>query len=74
MHKLEQLIQEFCPNGVKFFHIGECVVETEKMKWKNEKDRYQYIDLTSVDRNTHQILETITIDVSNAPSRAQQIV
>ena len=35
---------------------------------------HQYIDLTSVDIQTHNILSTMEIDSSSAPSRAQQIV
>jgi type I restriction enzyme S subunit len=35
---------------------------------------FQYIDLTSVNRENNQITETQTICSENAPSRAQQIV
>ena len=54
--------------------LGEVCLQTENVKWKTEKGEYQYIDLTSVDRETHSITETVKIDSSNAPSRAQQIV
>ena len=54
--------------------LGEVCQNTKNIKWKDEKGNYQYIDLTSVDRETHSISETIRINSSNAPSRAQQIV
>ena len=75
MTKLEELIQKFCPDGVPFRTIGECVKSPSNIKWSFSNDtEYQYIDLTSVDRDTHNIGETKTICAGNAPSRAQQIV
>jgi type I restriction enzyme S subunit len=38
------------------------------------EQEFQYIDLTSVNRENNQITETQTISSENAPSRAQQIV
>ena len=73
--KLEQLIQELCPDGVEYKTISDCVKKVDTIKWKNHPiEEYQYIDLTSVDRDTHFISETQTISKDNAPSRAQQIV
>ena len=74
MTKLEQLIKELCPNGVDYIPINKCIEKTEKINWKSETNSFQYIDLTSVDRDTHLIEDTITINAENAPSRAQQIV
>ena len=39
-----------------------------------KQETYQYIDLTSVNRENHTIEETIEISAANAPSRAQKIV
>ena len=47
---------------------------TQNIKWKDNKRVYRYIDLTSVCRETNNILQTIEITASNAPSRAQKIV
>lgn len=75
MSKLDKLIAELCPDGVEYKTIGECVEKIENIKWVNHKgETYQYIDLTSVDRDTHTILETQRINDETAPSRAQQIV
>lgn len=75
MTKLDELIQDFCPEGVEFLEIKECVISVKNIKWKDHTgEEYQYIDLTSVDRDTHSIIETQTINSANAPSRALQIV
>lgn len=75
MSKLEELMAELCPDGVPFRTIGECVKLISNIKWSCSNDaEYQYIDLTSVNRDTHNIGETQTICADNAPSRAQQIV
>ena len=74
MSRLDELIQELCPNGVEYKLIGDCVHKTSNIRWATADGSYLYIDLTSVDRDTHKITETQTIDADNAPSRAQQIV
>ncbi len=74
MSKVEELIKKYCPEGVPFKPLGECVIKAENIKWKNDDRDFQYIDLTSVDRETHRIIECSTINRDNAPSRAQQIV
>lgn len=74
MSRLDELIQELCPNGVDYKPIGDCVCKTSNIKWATADGSYSYIDLTSVDRDTHKITEVQTIHTDNAPSRAQQIV
>ena len=75
MSKLDELIAELCPDGVEFKTIGSCVDKIENIKWGDHAgETYRYIDLTSVDRDTHDILETQQINSETAPSRAQQIV
>lgn len=74
MSRLEELIAELCPDGVKYDTLDFCTRKTYNIKWKNEKKSFQYIDLSSVDRDTHEIIETIEIDSTTAPSRAQQII
>lgn len=54
--------------------LGEVVIKTENVKWKNNRQNYKYIDLTSVDRENNSILETIFINADNAPNRAQKLV
>lgn len=55
--------------------MGECILKTQNIRWNEEKDKeFQYIDLSSVSRDTHCITETKMITGDNAPSRAQQIV
>ena len=75
MSKLDELLQELCPDGVEYLPIKKCIEKIGKIKWTDEgADTYQYIDLSSVDRDTHLIGDTITINKDNAPSRAQQMV
>lgn len=74
MSKLEELIQELCPNGVEYKTLRDCVQKTSNIKWKTTEGSYLYIDLTSVDRATHKIIETQMVNATDAPSRAQQIV
>ena len=55
--------------------LGEVCFKTENIKWKqNQEIDYQYIDLSSVSRENNKISETQTINSTNAPSRAQQII
>ena len=55
--------------------LGEVVNTTNTVRWPDTAgETYQYIDLTSVDRSTHTITETHSINRESAPSRAQQIV
>ena len=74
MSKLQELMDELCPDGVEFRSISECVLSVRNIKWKTDTGTYQYIDLTSVDRDTHSIVDTSSISALNAPSRAQQII
>lgn len=54
--------------------IKDIVCKTNKIKWNQTENTYQYIDLSSVDRETHTLSNTSIIDENTAPSRAQQIV
>jgi len=75
MSRIDDLIKKLCPDGVEFRAIGKVVLKTENIRWNENHDiEFQYIDLSSVDRDTHAIAETSTITSDNAPSRAQQIV
>lgn len=59
---------------VQWKKLGEVCAKTENIKWKITTRTYQYIDLSSVDIQTHSVLSTTPIDKTSAPSRAQQIV
>lgn len=74
MTRLEKLIQQFCPDGVAYKSIKQCTCKAESIKWGMDSKEYQYIDLSSVDRETKRITDTQTITANNAPSRAQQII
>ncbi len=54
--------------------LGEICLKINRVKWQDNNVQFKYIDLSSVDREDHNIKETIVIDKDNAPSRAQQIV
>lgn len=66
--------------GVKLFDIkrerlGNCVLNVEKIKWNDpQESSFNYIDLSSVDRENHSISNSDIITMKNAPSRAQQVV
>ncbi|MGR3178582.1 MAG: restriction endonuclease subunit S [Candidatus Anammoxibacter sp.] len=75
MNKIEKLIDELCLDGVEFRELGEVCEKTSNIKWQNNKSKqFQYIDLSSVDRNKNIITETQVITSETAPSRAQKIV
>lgn len=75
MSRLDELIKKLCPDGVNYKTIASCTIKNNNIKWKNTNgEEYEYIDLSSVDRDTHQITETQTINSDTAPSRAQQII
>lgn len=67
----EILLEKNLSNKVR---LGDCLLKVENIKWKQTNDTHLYIDLSSVDRERHRIINTTEINKSNAPSRAQQIV
>ena len=58
----------------KMVRLKEGLLKVENIKWKQTQAIHKYIDLSSVDRETHKIIETKKIDSTNAPNRAQQII
>lgn len=60
--------------AVEWKALGKVTLPTNNIKWRDTDDTYRYIDLTSVDRETLTITETIEISAKNAPSRAQKLV
>ena len=75
MSRIDNLIAERCPSGVAFEALGKLLQPSTKVKWADLGDEeFQYIDLTSVNRETHAISDTETITRRTAPSRAQQVV
>jgi type I restriction enzyme, S subunit len=54
--------------------LGELVLPTANIRWKETNRSYRYIDLTSVSRDNNKIIETTDITYENAPSRAQKLV
>jgi len=74
MSRIEELIEELCPDGVLYKPLEECTLSIAKIKWKETNDSFQYVDLSSVDRDEKVITETTIIDKSTAPSRAQQVI
>ena len=59
---------------VEWKKMSEVCLKTSKIKWTDASKDFRYIDLSSVDRANHSILECQVINASNAPSRAQQVV
>ena len=74
MSKLEELIARLCPDGVEYKKLCDCVKSISNINWNKAEGQYRYIDLSSVDRDKHCILETQVVNADNAPSRAKQII
>lgn len=60
--------------GWKYVKLGDCCLKTKNIKWAETTSKHIYIDLSSVDRVTSKITDTIIVDAKNAPSRAKQII
>lgn len=54
--------------------IRECVLSVDKVKWSKTNLEYKYVDLSSVDIDSHSVIDTLLVTKENAPSRAQQII
>ena len=75
MTRIDDVIAQHCPDGVEFVEIGQLVERSRSIKWEEDDARqFVYIDLSSVDRHTHRIMDTQVITRDSAPSRAQQLV
>ena len=69
----EKLLR-FEKGEVEWKSLGEVVLQTANIRWRDTNRNYLYIDLTSVCREKNIILETTEINSKNAPSRAQKII
>lgn len=75
MNWIEELIEKLCPEGVEWKPIGDVVIKTKNIRWADCSGvEFKYIDLSSVDRTTHFIVNPLNINNETAPSRAQQLV
>ena len=55
--------------------LGEVCDKTSNIKWQDNTNKtFQYIDLSSVSRDTLSVVESSPINYKTAPSRARQIV
>ena len=72
----DQLLDLEGKPGVEMKTLGDVCIKTSNIRWKNTSDNeaFKYIDLSSVNRDTHTIDNVLEINKDNAPSRAQQIV
>jgi len=61
---------------ITYLPLSDCIRKIANIKWKDltKEDCFGYLNLASVDLETHLIGEVPTINCTNAPSRAQQIV
>lgn len=59
---------------VEWKALGEVVLPTSNIRWRDTNKSYRYIDLTSVSREQNIIIESTEITQNNAPSRAQKLV
>lgn len=68
---LDKLLQG---KEVEWKALGDVVLPTSNIRWRDTNKSYRYIDLTSVSRDRNIITETSIITKNNAPSRAQKLV
>ena len=54
--------------------LFNCCIKVNNIKWGRDTPSHKYIDLSSVDRETSNIYNTIVVSPNDAPSRAKQIV
>lgn len=55
--------------------LGDVCVKTKNIKWQDySNEEFEYIDLSSVSRETLNVTGTATVNKGNAPSRAKKIV
>ena len=61
---------------VPHMSLSQLTLKVGSINWKNTNGTRKYIDLSSVDRDTHSIIDADVLEVSadNAPSRAKQLV
>ena len=71
MNYIDKLLQG---QEVEWRTLGDVVLATSNIRWRDTNKSYRYIDLTSVSREQNIILETTEITKDNAPSRAQKLV
>lgn len=74
MSKIEELINQKCPDGVEYKKLGALCEKIKNVVW-DEKSRY-YIDLSAVSIELRSILENGVVQITkdSAPSRAKQVV
>ena len=75
-HYRDQLLDFDGKEKMEMKPLSEVCLKTKNIKWRSEPEdnSYYYIDLSSVDIDTHQICSVSKINKTSAPSRAQQIV
>ncbi|MCJ1805738.1 restriction endonuclease subunit S [Flavobacterium covae] len=69
----EQLLR-FEEGEVEWKTLGDVILPTSNIRWRDTNKSYRYIDLTSVCREKNTIIETTEINTNNAPSRAQKLI
>ena len=53
--------------------LSEVCTKTTNIKWQEHKgEEFQYVDLSSVSRETLEVTETVIVNDENAPSRAKK--
>lgn len=55
--------------------LGEVCEKTKNIRWQDyTSEEFEYIDLSSVSRETLKVTTTTTVNQKNAPSRAKKII
>lgn len=75
MSRIDELIAEHCAEDVEFRPLADITSRSTSIKWASvDGTTFRYIDLSSVDRVTRRIGDTVSVSAADAPSRARQIV
>ncbi len=69
-----KLLLNYQEKEVEWIILLEVIEKIKNVKWSETDKSYKYIDLSSVSRDTYQIIGHTIINKKDAPSRAQQII
>lgn len=74
MSRIDELIEELCPDGVEYQSLADVTKKVDNIVWSDFENPKPYIDLSSVEISTGKIVSANLVTSLDAPSRARQLV
>lgn len=75
LYQTEKIVKIDLDNKIEWKKINDVTKKVENIKWGNYTvEKFNYIDLSSINRDNNKIISTEIINKNNAPSRAKQII